>query len=151
MKTMSQKDFDRLGKKRGVKVKRKMGAQPKKPESEVEDEVALSGAKAAEAVVPAPALPRTVPEGFVETSNDNDHTHIVPVPVQHAAMSASMAASDKNFATLIQKNTETIEAFRAQLAEKASVVKERVPWRHKIKRKDKLIDEVISTPMEKSA
>jgi hypothetical protein len=113
-----------------------MGAQPKKPEPEVEDEVALSGAKAAEAEVPAPALP--------------------PEPLQvnmepFAAMSASIAASNQNFAQLIEKNTETIEAFRVQLAEKAKEVKGRVPWRHKIKRKDKLIDEVISTPMEKSA
>ena len=133
MKKMTQKDLDRLGNKKGVKVRKKFGAQPKKPEPEVEDELALSGANAAEIEVPVPALPMEV--------------NMEPF----AAMSASIAASNENFATLIQKNTETIEAFRAQLAEKASVVKGRVPWRHKIKRKDKLIDEVISTPMEKSA
>lgn len=130
MKKMTQQDLDRLGKKKGFKIKRKMGAQKKKPEPEVEVEVALSGAKAAEIDVPVPALPLEV--------------NMEPF----AAMSASMAASNANFATLIQKNTETIEAFRLQLVEKAKEVKGRVPWRHKIKRKDKLIDEVISTPIE---
>lgn len=134
MKTMSQKELDRLGKKKGFKIKRKMGVQPekKKPEPVVKDEVALSGAKAAETVEPVPALPLEV--------------NMQPF----AAMSASIAASNKNFAELIQKNTETIEAFRTQLAEKASQVKERVSWKHKVKRKDNLIDEVISTPMEKT-
>ncbi len=56
MKKMSQQDLDRLGRKKGFKVKRKMGVQQKKPEPEVEDDVALSGAKATEAEVPAPAL-----------------------------------------------------------------------------------------------
>jgi len=53
MKKMSQKDFDRLQKKKGMKVKRKMGAT-NKPGPVVEDEVASSGAKLSEA--PAPAL-----------------------------------------------------------------------------------------------
>lgn len=134
MKKMSLEALNRHKKKKGVKVKRKFGAQPKKPEPEVEDEVALSGAIAAEAEVPAPALP---PEANQES---------------FASMSASMAVSNANFATLIKQNTATIEAFRAQLAEQKTEVKGRVPWRHKIKRTDKqLIDEVISTPMEKRA
>lgn len=138
MKTMSQKDFDRLGKKRGVNVRRKMGVQPKKPEPEVEDEVALSGAKAAEAEVPVPALPPAPLEVNMEP---------------FASMSASMTASNANFATLIEKNTETIEAFRVQLTEKTDLSK----WqaadfiRHKVKRKDKLIDYVDSIPMMKKA
>ena len=131
MKTMKQADLDRLGKKKGFKVKRKMGVQPKKPEPEVEDEVALSGARAIEAEIPAPALP------------------VAPVESEaFASMSASMAASNANVEKLIANNTATIEAFRAQLAEQAGQVKGHVPWRHKIKRTEKLlIDEVISTPM----
>ena len=53
MKKMSQKELDRLGKKKGFTIKRKMGAQPKKPEPEVKDEIALSGAIEAEAPAPA--------------------------------------------------------------------------------------------------
>ncbi len=135
MKKMTQKDLDRLGEGRGVKVRRKMGVQPKKPELdvEVEDAVAMSGVETPEIEAPAPALPLEV--------------NIEPF----AAMSASMTASNANFATLIEKNTETIDAFRAQLAEQAGQVKGRVPWRHTIKRGEKqLIKEVISTPMESS-
>ena len=134
MKTMKQTDLDRLGRKRGVNIKRKMGVQPKKPEPEVEDEVALSGAETPEIETPAPALPLEV--------------NMEPF----AAMSASIAASNKTFEKIIQQNTETMEAFRVQLAEKKDDTRERVPWRHTIKRTDKnLIKEVISTPMEKSA
>ncbi len=53
MKKMSQEDFGRLQKKKGFKVKRKMGAK-NKPGPVVEDEVASSGAKLSE--TPAPAL-----------------------------------------------------------------------------------------------
>jgi len=135
MKKLSQQELDRFGKKKGFAVRRKMGAQQKKPEPEVEDDVALSGAKAAEAEVPTPALPLEV--------------NMEPF----AAMSASMKASDANFAILIQKNTETIEAFRTQLAEKPEDLSK---WqmadfiRHKVNRKNNLIDYVDSIPMMKS-
>jgi len=136
MKKMTQKDLDRLGKGRGVKVRRKMGAQPKKPELdvEVEDAVAMSGVETPEIEAPAPALPLEV--------------NMEPF----ASMSASMTASNANFATLIQKNTEVIEAFRVQLAEKKEEVKGHVPWRHTVKRgKDKLIDYVDSVPRQAKA
>lgn len=126
MKTMSKKDFDRLSKKKGYKIKRKMGAQ-KKPEPEVKDEVALSGAKATETAVPVPALSPEQPM---------------------AAMSASMAARDSQLETVIENNTKAIEKFQAQLARQVVETPKRVSWRHKVKRTDKLlIDEVISTPI----
>jgi len=126
MKTMSQKDFDRLGKKRGVKVKRKMGAQPKKPEPDVkvDDAVALSGVETPETKTPAPALQPA------------------------ASMSASTAARDAQLEMVISNNTKVIQKFQAQLVAQLSAVKKRVAWRHKVLRKDQLIDEVISTPIE---
>ena len=137
MKKMTQQDLDRLGKSRGVKVRRKMGAQPKKPELdvEVEDAVAMSGVETPEIEAPAPALPLEV--------------NMEPF----AAMSASMATSDKNFQALIVNNTKALDDFRTQLAEKKGLNK----WqeadfiRHKVKRKDKLIDYVDSTPMRNKA
>jgi hypothetical protein len=136
MKTMTQKDLNRLGKKKGFKVKRKMGAQPKKPEPEVEveDEVALSGAETPEAEAPAPALPLEV--------------NLEPF----AAMSASNAARDAQMGAIIENNTKVIEGFQKQLAGQVAAVPNRVPWRHTIKRTDKnLIKEVISTPIEAKA
>ena len=136
MKKMTQKDLDRLGKKKGFKVKRKLGAQPKKPEPEVEveDEVALSGAETPETEAPAPALPLEV--------------NMEPF----AAMSASNAARDSQMQAIIENNTAVIEGFQKQLAEQVAVVPNRVPWKHKVKRTDKgLIDFVTSTPQEKTA
>ena len=134
MKKMTQKDLDRLGKKKGFKVKRKMGAQPKKPEPEVEEEVALSGAEATEIETPAPALPLEV--------------NMEPF----AAMSASNAVRDQQMQALVENNTKVIEGFQKQLAEQVATAPKRVPWKHKIKRTDRgLIDYVTSTPQENSA
>ena len=136
MKKMTQKELDRLGKKKGFKVKRKLGAQPKKPEPDVEikDEEALSGADLPEIEAPAPALPLEV--------------NMEPF----AAMSASNAVRDAQMQELVNNNTQAIKDFQVQLAEQVAVVPNRVPWRHTIKRTDKnLIKEVISTPMEAKA
>lgn len=135
MKKMTQKELDRLGKKKGFKVKRKLGAQPKKPEPEVEvkDEEALSGADLPEIEAPAPALPLEV--------------NMEPF----AAMSASNAVRDAQMQQLVNNNTLAIETFQKQLATQVAAVPNRVPWRHKVKRTDKgLIDYVTSTPQEKS-
>lgn len=136
MKKLSQKELDKLRRKKGVSVKRKLGTKPKKPESEVKEPAAESGA--VETAAPAPALPPTV----------------IPAPPTdmkpYAAMSASIAASNANVAKLIENNTKVIEDFKAQLAEKADKTGKRVSWRHRIKRDGfKLMEEIISSPMEK--
>lgn len=58
MKKMNQKDFDALQRKKGIKIKRKMGAQ-KKPEPEAMVAAAKSGA--AETIAPAPASDTLAP------------------------------------------------------------------------------------------
>jgi hypothetical protein len=134
MKKVTQKELDRIAKKKGIKIKRKFGAQPEKPEPEVKEEDALSGVDLSETSTPAPASP---PEPL----------QLAPEPF--AAMSASIAASNANTEKLIENNTKALENFRIQLAEQAANVPKRVPWRHTVKRTDKqLIKEVISTPIE---
>jgi len=131
-----------LRRKKGVKIKRKLGAQPvtEKPEPVTKDSDVTSGATPSKQPVPAsiPTPPAPAPTP--------------PAPVvdmkPFAAMSASIAASNANTAKLIENNTKVIEEFKAQLAEKAGEVKERVSWRHKIKRDGfKLMEEIISSPI----
>ena len=129
MKKMTEKELNRAKKRKGTKVKRKLGAQPKKLEPVVEDDLALSGAKLPEA--PAPVLPAPAPS---------------PAPVidpqPFAAMSASMASSGARMEKLVADNTKVLEAV---------LNKKSVAYRHTIKRTDKLlIKEVISTPMEQN-
>ncbi len=136
-----------MKKKGGVKVKRHLGT--KKPEPEVTEDKALSGAKESEAAVPAPALPISAPIPAPISAPIS-----VPAPVidmkPFAAMSASIAASNANVAKLIENNTKVIENFKIHLAEKAGNVKKRVAWRHKVKRDQfKLMEEIISIPIEK--
>jgi hypothetical protein len=133
MKKVSQAELDKLRRKKGVKVKRKLGT--KKPEPEVKEPAAESGA--VETATPAPALPPTILAA--------PQTDMKP----YAAMSASIAASNANVAKLIENNTKVIEDFKAQLAEKAGETKKRVSWKHKIKRDGfKLMEEIISSPIE---
>lgn len=140
MKKISQQELDKLRRKKGVKVKRKLGT--KKPEPVAKRSGAESGAKQKVAPVPAskpkPVAPAPTP---------------APAPVidmkPFAAMSASIATSNANIAKLVENNTKVIEDFKTQLAEKAGEVKKRVSWRHRIKRDGfKLIEEIISSPME---
>lgn len=129
MRKVSQNEFDLLQKRKGVTVKRKMGAQ-KKPESVVEDRKVLSGTRQPEK--PVPALPA------------------VSTPKPMASMTASMAARDAQLKLVIENNTKVIREFKTQLATQVAAKPVRVSWRHKVKRTEKLlIDEVISTPMEK--
>lgn len=58
MKTMSKKDFDRLSKKKGFKVKLKKNGKKKLPESVTKPAVPLSGEMVAKA--PAPASPELI-------------------------------------------------------------------------------------------
>ncbi len=141
MRTVSAKELAGLKRKGGVHVKRRLGT--KKPEPEVDNTAALSGAKEPE--IPAPASPVPAPAPTPVAA---------PAPVidmkPFAAMSASIAASNANIVKLIENNTNVIKDFRVQLAEKAGEVKKRVPWRHKIKRDGfKLIEEIVSYPIEK--
>ena len=134
---VSQQELDRLRRKKGVKIKRKLGTAPKKPEP-VEVSEAKSGATPTDMPVPA-SVPEPTPP---------------PAPVidmqPFAAMSASMAASNVNITRLVENNTKVIEDFKTQLAEKSGEVRKRVSWRHKIKRDGfKLMEEIISSPMEK--
>jgi len=141
MRKVTETELNRMKKRGGVKVKRRLGT--KKPEPEVTENAALSGAKESEAVLPAPALP--VPEPVPEPA-------LAPVidMKPFAAMSASIAASNANVAKLVENNTRVIEDFKTQLAEKAGQVKKRVSWRHRVKRDQfKLMEEIISIPMEK--
>jgi hypothetical protein len=135
MKKLSKKEIDKFGKKKGYKVRRKMGAQ-KKPEPVVEDIVSLSGDASDSQPAPAPA----------------------PVPIEanvqmdtqpFAAMSASIAHSNRNMEKLIERNTEMMEAFKNQLIEQVSQAPKRSSWRHKIKRDaHRMLDEIVSTPFE---
>lgn len=132
MKKVTQKELDRLSRKKGHRVKRKMGAQ-KRPEPVATESDALSGAEPPEQPVPV-SLP--------EPQN-------ITVDMQpFAAMSASIAASNRNLEKLIERNTEAIEAFRDKLIEEKPI--RSVAYRHTIKRdSNKFIEEVISTPMGK--
>ena len=141
MKVISKKELDRLRKKGGVKVKRHLGTKQKTPEPEVAASMPLSGSIPSK--IPVPALPNSIPV---------PEPIAAPAPVidmkPFAAMSASIAASNANVAKLIENNNTVIENFRIQLTEKVPEVKERVSWRHRVKRDQfKLMEEIISTPM----
>ncbi len=145
MRTVTEKELGRLKKRGGVKVKRRLGT--KKPEPEVKEAAALSGAKAPEAVLPAPALP--IPEPVAVPTPEPTPAPIIDIK-PFAAMSASIAASNANVAKLVENNTRVIEDFKTQLADKAGEVRKRVAWRHKVKRDSfKMMEEIISIPIEK--
>jgi len=122
-----------------------MGDQPVKerPEPVADDDKGMSGSVASEQ--PAPVLPqREVPPGMVETTNDKDHTHLVP----YAAMGASNVARDAAFEDMMVMNGKVIEEFRAELAERKP--RKRVPWDHDLIRDNKtgLLKKIRSTPIE---
>lgn len=132
MKTVSQKELDRLKKKGGVSVKRKLGTkkkqakkkQGKSSETVATESEALSGAVPPER--PAPAQLDTKP---------------------FAAMTASMAAHNASMEKLIEHNTLALMRFTEKVEQMKP--RERKPWRAKVRRtKDKLIDEVDIIPMD---
>jgi len=136
MKKISQQDLDRLRRKKGVKIKRKLGAQPvaEKPEPVTMDGEVKSGATPSEQPVPAsiPTPPAPAPAPVIDMQ-------------PFAAMSASVASSNARLEKVVANNTKALE----RLADSASEVRQNVPYRHKVKRTAKLlIDEIISTPME---
>jgi hypothetical protein len=132
VRTVGKDELNRMKKRGGVKVKRKLGTGKKKPEPEIKEEaLALSGANSTK-LPSAPAL--------------------TPAPVPHAAMSASVAASDEQMSMLVENNTKAIQNFSKKLeslkpAEK-SIWQKADFIRHKVKRlESKLIDYVDSIPM----
>ena len=146
MRQVSERELKRLRKK-GT-VRKKMGEQPAKerPEPVADGDKGMSGSVTPEQ--PAPVLPsesaREVPPGMVETSRDNDHTHLVP----HAAMAVSNEARDAAFEDMMTMNGKVIEEFRKELSERKP--RKRVPWDHDLIRDDKtgLLKKIRSTPLE---
>lgn len=131
MKTVSMTQLNRL-KKKG-KVRKKLGVQPEKekPASVVPVAEGMSGSEVTEP--PAPALAPEPPP---------------PAPVEPmASMSASMELRDGLLQDLIANNTRAIDEFRQALVQQKP--RAGVPYEHTVKRgKDKLIEKVISIPME---
>lgn len=145
MKQVSARELKRLRKK-GT-VRKKLGAQPVKerPEPVADGDKGMSGSVTLEQ--PAPVLPeaaREVPPGMVETTNDNDHTHLVP----YAAMGASNSARDAAFDDMIAMNGKVIDEFRKEISEREP--RKRVPWDHDLIRDEKtgLLKKIRSTPLE---
>lgn len=129
MRTVDQKELDAFKRKKGFKVKRKMGAQKKKPGSEKKERKAESGAMLPEVPIPASPAPVAAP---------------VPAPIidmkPFASMSASIASSNARLEKVIANNTQALE----KVANRANA-----SYRHKVKRDAKLlIDEVISTAIQ---
>jgi hypothetical protein len=126
-KKITQAELDKLRRKKGVSVKRKMGAQ-KKSEPVAKKDKAMSGAASAKQSAPVTAKQ--------------------PVDTKpYAAMAASIAVSQKNIEELIRQNTLVINDFRKKLMEDKPVQK--VAYRHTVVRdRSNLIEEVISSPME---
>lgn len=132
MRTVKADELNRMKKRGGVKVKRKLGTGKKKPEPEIKEEaLALSGANTTE----LPSAPALTPE-----------------PKPYAAMAASMAASNEQMTILVASNTKMIKDFGKKL--ETLKPSEKSIWqkadfiRHKVKRlESKLIDYVDSVPM----
>ena len=134
MRQVSEKELTRMKKRGGTKVKRRLGTGTKKPEPEIKEEgLDLSGSDSTN-------LP-TVPASPPDTK-------------PYAAMAASVAASNASMEKLVDSNTLAIVTFAKKLdsmkpADK-SIWQKADFIRHKVKRKDKLIDYVDSIPMRNS-
>ena len=138
MRKVSQNEFDRLQKRKGVTVRRKMGAQ-KKPEPVVEDRKVLSGTRQPEK--PVPALP------------SSDQFYSLMSKMTNIMERLEPSAADKR---PFQKMKEATEVEKVVQPIKLKVVKPalvtlKVPkvksksWTHIVEREKGLMSKIIST------
>lgn len=133
-KKVSKTELNQLRRKKGVKVKRRMGSQPatEKPGPQLADSGAKSGAKPSDAAVPA--------------SDDKPKKASSSKP--YAAMAATIAASHAQTQAIIEENTKTMRSFRDSMTEMTKPRK-RVPWDATVHRnKNGLIERVRLEPDE---
>ena len=141
MRKISQQELERFGKKKGFKIKRKAGARKKKPESEVKDEVALSGAKTPETVVPAPASNELVPllakmTEVLERIAPDTEPKLAPEPVVRRSVLPPMPVKEKPKPAAVKTVAPIVVPVRAL----------KQVWSYAVERNDKgNMGEVIAT------
>lgn len=150
MRTISQTDLNRHKKRKGIKVKRKLGSAPKKPESEVNGKP-LSGDLSKAEAVPAPASEFYSLMGKMTEIMERLTSHETDEPEEVAEVEAKPEVRDKRPFELLKEMQDADELPPPPLVvskpkvEESEIPKPSGDWDHVMRRNGSgLVMQIVS-------